>query len=127
MPRILYVEDNEDNIYMLARRLKRSGFDVLIARNGQQGISLARSEAPDLILMDLKLPVLDGWEATRRLKSDPQTARIPVIALSASAMNADAESAFDAGCNDFALKPVDFAQLLDKIDAQLGSASRPTP
>jgi CheY-like chemotaxis protein len=119
MAKILYVEDNEDNVYMLANRLRRSGFDVLAAENGARGLATARDERPDLILMDLSLPGLDGWEATRRLKAMPETAGIPVIALSAHAMAGDREQALAAGCDDYDAKPVDFARLLAKIRALL--------
>ena len=119
MPKILYVEDNEDNVYMLARRLKPQGFEVAVARDGEQGIAMATSEAPELILMDLGLPVLDGWEATRRLKSAPETKTIPVIALSAHAMDGDREKALAAGCDDYETKPVNLPRLLEKIRAAL--------
>ena len=115
--RILYVEDNDDNIYVIQARLARAGHLVSIARNGQQGIDMATAEQPDLILMDLSLPVLDGWEATRRLKASEATRHIPVIALSAHAMAGDRERALAAGCDDYDSKPVDFARLRAKIDA----------
>ena len=117
--KILYVEDNDDNIYMLERRLKRAGFDVLVARDGAQGVAMALAEQPALILMDLGLPVLDGWEATRRIKAAPETSRIPIIALSAHAMAGDAEKALAAGCDDFDTKPVELPRLLEKIKALL--------
>jgi two-component system cell cycle response regulator DivK len=120
MTKILYVEDNEDNIYMLRRRLERLGYDVVVARDGVQGLTMAQAEAPDLILMDLSLPSLDGWEATRRLKAAPQTRAIPVIALSAHVMAGDRETAFAAGCDDYDLKPVEFPRLRAKIEALLG-------
>ena len=120
MAKILYVEDNEDNVYMLRGRLERAGFDVVVAADGEQGVAMAGAEAPALILMDLRLPVLDGWEATRRLKARPETAVIPVIALSAHAMAGDRERALAAGCDDYDTKPVDFPRLLDKIRAALG-------
>jgi two-component system, cell cycle response regulator DivK len=125
MTRVLYVEDNEDNVYMLKRRLERAGFEVLVASDGAAGIAMARDERPDLILMDLSLPVLDGWEATRRLKSSEETRAIPVIALSAHAMPGDREKALDAGCDDYDSKPVKLPGLLAKIRALLpeGSAS----
>jgi CheY-like chemotaxis protein len=113
--KILYVEDNEDNVYMLERRLARTGFTVLIARDGIQGVAMAATERPDLILMDLGLPELDGWEATRRIKAQSSTKQIPVIALTANAMTGDKEKAIAAGCDDFDTKPVDMARLLDKI------------
>jgi CheY-like chemotaxis protein len=119
MTKILYVEDNEDNVYMLRGRLTRAGFTVVAASDGERGMALAASEAPDLILMDLSLPVLDGWEATRRLKVAPQTRTIPVIALSAHAMEGDQARALAAGCDDYDTKPVDFPRLLEKIRALL--------
>ena len=123
MARILYVEDNDDNIYMLQNRLTRQGFDVLIARDGASGVDMARSERPDLVLMDLGLPVLDGWEAARRLKADPATCRIPVIALSAHAMSGDRVQALEAGCDEYDVKPVEWPRLLTKIRALLPSES----
>ena len=121
--KILYVEDNDDNIYMLEKRLKRLGFSVLIARDGAQGVALAAAEQPDLILMDLGLPVIDGWEATRQIKAAPQTRHIPVIALTANAMTGDREKAISAGCDDFDTKPVELPRLLGKIQA-LASGER---
>lgn len=115
MPRILYIEDNEDNIYMLTRRLKRQGFEVLVARDGEQGVAMARSEQPDLILMDLNMPIMDGWEATRQLKGASETEAIPVIALSAHAMTGDRERAMAAGCDDYDTKPVRIDSLMAKI------------
>ena len=115
--KILYVEDNDDNVYMLKNRLSRAGFTVVVATNGVQGIAMAASEQPDLILMDLTLPDIDGEEATRRIKADPATRRIPVIALTANAMAADREKALAAGCDDFDTKPVDMPRLLGKIEA----------
>jgi len=115
--KILYVEDNDDNIYMLENRLKRAGFTVMIARDGAQGVAMAGAEQPDLILMDLSLPVLDGWEATRRIKAAPETRHIPVIALTANAMAGDREKAMAAGCDDFDTKPVELPRLLGKIQA----------
>jgi CheY-like chemotaxis protein len=123
MARILYVEDNDDNIYMLQNRLTRQGFDVLIARDGASGVDVAKVELPDLILMDLGLPVLDGWEAARRLKADPATCRIPVIALSAHAMSGDRVQALEAGCDEYDVKPVEWRRLLTKIRALLPSES----
>jgi two-component system cell cycle response regulator DivK len=117
--KILYVEDNEDNIYMLERRLKRAGFDVLIARDGAEGVAMARTELPALILMDMGLPVLDGTEATRKIKADPETKHIPVIALTANAMNGDREKAMASGCDDYDTKPVELPRLLGKIEALL--------
>ena len=119
MTKILYVEDNEDNVYMLRNRLTRAGFTVVVAPDGEQGVALAASEAPDLIVMDLGLPVLDGWEATRRLKVAPETCAIPVIALSAHAMEGDQAKALAAGCDDYDTKPVDFSRLFEKIRALL--------
>jgi CheY-like chemotaxis protein len=113
--KILYVEDNDDNVYMLKNRLSRAGFIVVVATDGSQGIAMAVAEQPDLILMDLTLPDIDGEEATRRLKADPATKRIPVIALTANAMAGDREKALAAGCDDFDTKPVDMPRLLGKI------------
>ena len=123
MSKILYVEDNEDNIYMLSRRLKRNGFDLVIARDGEEGVEKAEKEVPDLILMDLSLPKLDGWGATKALKKNEKTQHIPIIALSAHAMQEHKESALQAGCNDYDTKPVDFARLLSKIEEQLAKVS----
>ena len=125
MPRILLVEDNEPNRDMLTRRLRRRGFEVIAAEDGARGVELAASAAPDLVLMDVSLPVLDGWEATRRLKADPATARIPVIALTAHAMPADHERALAAGCDDFDTKPVELRRLLGKIAALLPAGAAP--
>ena len=119
MAKILLVEDNEMNQDMLSRRLQRKGYDIVIAVDGGQGVAMAQSEAPDLILMDMSLPVLDGWEATRQLKSAPSTRAIPVIALTAHAMSGDREKAFDAGCDDYDTKPIDLTRLLGKIQAML--------
>jgi two-component system cell cycle response regulator DivK len=119
MARILYVEDNEDNAFMLVRWLKREGFETAVARDGAHGVAAARDERPDLILMDLSLPILDGWEATRRIKEAPETRGIPIIALSAHAMSGDREQALSAGCDDYDSKPVDFGRLLGKIRALL--------
>jgi CheY-like chemotaxis protein len=123
--RILYVEDNDDNVYMLKNRLTRAGFTVIVATDGGQGVAMATSEQPDLILMDLTLPGIDGKEATQRLKADPATKRIPVIALTANAMSGDREKALAAGCDDFDTKPVELPRLLAKIRAlaPAGSAS----
>jgi CheY-like chemotaxis protein len=117
--KILYVEDNDDNIYMITRRLGRNGYKVIVAKDGEEGIAMARSEAPSLILMDLDLPVLDGWEATRRLKASDETRHIPVIAVSAYAMVSDRERAMAAGCDDFFSKPVDLKGLLERIESLL--------
>jgi two-component system, cell cycle response regulator DivK len=115
--KILYVEDNEDNVYVLESRLKRRGFTVIVARDGEEGVAMAAGKRPDLIIMDLSLPLLDGWEATRRIKSAPETSRIPVIALTANAMAGDREKAIAAGCDEFEVKPVEFQRLLAKIQA----------
>ena len=126
MARILYVEDNDDNIYMLKQRLERQGFEVLVARDGRAGVEAAREHMPDLILLDLGLPVLDGWEAARLLKEDERTRAIPIIALSAHAMAGDRAAALAAGCDDYGTKPVDFRQLLEKMAALLPArAARP--
>jgi CheY-like chemotaxis protein len=122
MPRILLVEDNEMNRDMLSRRLIRRGYEVLLAVDGEQGVAMARTESPALVLMDISLPVVDGWEAARRLKADPQTRSIPIIALTAHAMTGDREKALAAGCDDFETKPVELSRLLDKIQALLGAA-----
>jgi two-component system, cell cycle response regulator DivK len=119
MARILLVEDNEMNRDMLSRRLTRSGYDVVIAVQGEEGVALARTASPDLVLMDMSLPVLDGWEATRKLKEDPATREIPVIALTAHAMSGDREKARAAGCDDFDTKPVEYARLVSKIEGLL--------
>ena len=125
MTRILYVEDNEDNVYMLRRRLERKGIEVIVASDGAQGIAAAQREQPDLILMDLSLPVIDGWEAARRLKSAPDTQAIPIIALSAHAMTGNRERALAAGCDDYDTKPVDLAGLMAKIEALLAAGAGP--
>jgi two-component system, cell cycle response regulator DivK len=124
MPKILLVEDNEMNRDMLSRRLERKGFQVLMAVDGQQGIDLAGSGAPDLILMDMNLPVVDGWEATRRVKAAAETKAIPVIALTADAMTGDRDKALAAGCDDYDTKPVDFPRLLGKIETLLRQAGK---
>ena len=121
--KILYVEDNEDNVYVVKSRLTRAGFTILIAADGAQGVAMASTEQPDLILMDLSLPVLDGWEATRRIKAAPETKHIPVVALTAHAMAGDREKALAAGCNDFDTKPIELARLLEKIRALLPAQS----
>ena len=115
------VEDNEMNRDMLTRRLERKGFEVVVAINGKAGIDMASSSNPDIILMDLSLPVIDGWEATRRIKADPGTKAIPVIALTAHAMAGDEQKALEAGCDDYDTKPVDIKRLLGKIDNLLGA------
>jgi two-component system cell cycle response regulator DivK len=119
MPKILLVEDNEMNRDMLSRRLIRSGYEVILAVDGAQGVAMAASAAPDLVLMDMSLPVLDGWEATRRLKGDPATRGLPVIALTAHAMAGDEKKAREAGCDDFDTKPVEYTRLLAKIEGLL--------
>jgi CheY-like chemotaxis protein len=120
MPKVLYVEDNDDNVYMLKMRLElEDGFEVLVAGDGEQGLAIAAAERPDLILMDLTLPVVDGWEATRRLRLDPETRTIPIIALTAHAMAGDRERALAAGCDEFDTKPIDLERLLAKIRAVL--------
>lgn len=116
MARIILVEDNEMNRDMLFRRLVRKGHDVLTAVDGQEGVTLAREEQPDLILMDMSLPVIDGWEATRQLRADPQTRAVPIIALTAHALAGDRERSLEAGCNEYETKPLDFARLLAKIE-----------
>jgi CheY-like chemotaxis protein len=121
--KVLYVEDNEDNVYMLRGRLTRAGFTVVVAGDGEQGLAMAGTEAPDLILMDLSLPVLDGWEATRRLKAAAATRGIPVIALSAHAMDGERAKALAAGCDDYDTKPVDLPRLLEKIRTLLAKGT----
>ena len=125
MPKILYVEDNDDNVYMLVRRLERNGFEVLVAPDGEQGVAMAHKEHPDLILMDLNMPVLDGWEATRQLKGAPETQAIPVIALSAHAMSGDRERALEAGCDEYDTKPVRMDSLMAKIRTLLPGIVEP--
>ena len=125
MKRILLVEDNELNRDMLSRRLIRQGFEVVAAQDGAAGVAKASSERPELILMDMSLPVLDGWEATRQLKADPATSHIPVIALTAHAMSDDREKALAAGCDDFDTKPIELPRLLSKIQALLGPSATP--
>ena len=115
--KILYIEDNDDNVYMLKSRLTRAGFTMIVATDGAEGVAMAASEQPDLILMDLSLPVIDGWEAARRIKAGRETSRIPIIALTAHAMAGDQEKAIAAGCDDFDTKPVDLERLLGKIHA----------
>jgi two-component system cell cycle response regulator DivK len=122
MAKVLLIEDNEMNRDMLSRRLIRRGFQVVFAMDGQQGIDLARSERPDIILMDLSLPVIDEWEATRRVKADDATRVVPVIGLTAHAMSGDREKAIEAGCDDYDTKPVEFDRLIGKIEALLGTA-----
>jgi CheY-like chemotaxis protein len=124
MAKILLVEDNEINRDMLLRRLERRGYQVVVALDGAQGVSMARSETPDLILMDMSLPVLDGWEATRQIKATIETATIPILALTAHAMTGDREKAIAAGCDDYDTKPIDFPRLLDKMEKILAKAPR---
>ena len=127
MPKLLLVEDNEEGRDGLSRHLRRRGYDVLVAVDGQQGVDVARAEAPDLILMDMSLPILDGWEATRQLKAQSDTSGIAVIALTAHAMAGDRERALEAGCDDYDTKPIEFHRLLTKIESLLErklSASR---
>jgi CheY-like chemotaxis protein len=125
MAKILLVEDNEMNRDMLSRRLQKRGYEVIIAVDGQQGVALAQEEAPALIVMDMSLPVLDGWEATRQLKSAPATRAIPIIALTAHAMAGDRERAQEAGADDFDTKPVELPRLLEKIEALLARRAAP--
>ena len=122
MAKLLLVEDNEMNRDMLSRRLRRKGYEVLLAEDGAQALALIAEQPPDLVLMDMSLPVLDGWEATRRIKAAPETAGIPVLALTANAMAGDREKAFAAGCDDYDTKPVELARLLQKIEALLARA-----
>ena len=124
MPKILLVEDNEMNRDMLSRRLQRRGYEVLTAVDGESGLTLIRSEAPALILMDMSLPGIDGWEVTRQLKADPATRAIPIIALTAHAMAGDREQALAAGCDDFDIKPIELDRLLGKIEALLGGKAK---
>ena len=121
MTRVLLVEDHEEIWDFLSRRLKRRGFDVVLAFDGQDGVNKARAENPDIVLLDMNLPVMDGWTAAREIKSDPGTAGLPVIALTAHAMSGDRDKAIAAGCDDYHAKPIDFSRLLTQIDALLGS------
>jgi CheY-like chemotaxis protein len=123
MPRILLVEDNEMNRDMLSRRLTRKGFEVVIAEDGQKGVDMTQSENPDLVLMDMSLPVVDGWEATRRLKASEATKHIPIIALTAHAMAGDREKTLKAWCDDYDTKPIELPRLLEKINALLNGKS----
>ncbi|MEE8142787.1 MAG: response regulator [Planctomycetota bacterium] len=125
MAKILLVEDNEMSRDMLSRRLERRGYQVLIAVDGGQGVAMAQSEAPDLILMDMSLPVLDGWEVARQLKAAPETRGIPIIALTAHAMVGDREKALEAGCDDYDTKPIEFPRLVEKIETLLGKEATP--
>jgi two-component system cell cycle response regulator DivK len=124
MAKILLVEDNEMNRDMLSRRLQRKGFAVVIAEDGKSGVAMAESEAPDLILLDMSLPLVDGWEAARQIKAGPKTKDIPIVALTAHAMAGDREKALEAGCDEYDTKPVEFPRLLTKIEAILGSRRR---
>ena len=126
MSKILLVEDNYRNRNMLSRRLERRNYEVVIALDGESGLALAASEAPDLILMDMSLPILDGWEATRRLKADAATQHIPVIALTAHAMSSDRDKALEAGCDDYDTKPIELPRLLGKIEALLATPAGET-
>src|SRR5262245_55501879 len=123
MPKILMIEDNEQNRDALSRRLQRHGYDVVMAVDGQEGVAMAQAELPDLILMDLNLPDVDGWEATRRLKEAPETRAIPIMAMTAHAIAGDQERALQAGCDDYHAKPVDFQRLLTQIEALLTQSS----
>lgn len=125
MVKILLVEDNEMNRDMLSRRLTRKGYEVAIAIDGQQGLNMVQTENPELILMDMSLPIVDGWEATRRLKAAPETQGIPVIALTAHAMSGDREKALEAGCDDYDTKPIELPRLLEKIEALLAKRASP--
>lgn len=125
MPKILLVEDNEMNRDMLSRRLERKGYQVIIAVDGGEGVEKSQTENPDLILMDMSLPVLDGWEATRVIKAAPATASVPIIGLTAHAMAGDREKVMEAGCDDYDTKPVDLARLLSKIEALLPKKNNP--
>ena len=122
MFKLLLIEDNETNRDMLSRRLERKGYQVVLAADGQSGVEMAQSQTPDLILMDMSLPVLDGWEATRRLKADAATHGIPIIALTAHAMSSDRDKALEAGCDDYDTKPVEMPRLIGKIEALLSRA-----
>jgi CheY-like chemotaxis protein len=119
MPKILLVEDNEMNRDMLSRRLQRKGYEVILAVDGEQGVQASRAESPDLVLMDMSLPILDGWEATRRLRAEEATRALPIIALTAHAMPGDEQKALEAGCDDYDTKPIDLPRLLGKIEALL--------
>ena len=123
MAKILLVEDNEMNRDMLSRRLQRRGHEVVCAVDGAEGVEIARREVPGLILMDMTLPVLDGWQASRQLKADPATSGIPIIALTAHAMSADRQRALEAGCDDYDTKPIEFPRLIGKVDALLGTSA----
>lgn len=123
MPRILIIEDNEENRQALARRLKRRGYDVVLANDGQQGIESAKSERPDLILMDMNMPVLDGWQASQLIRANPLTQDLPIIGLTAHALAGDREKALQAGCSEYHTKPVDFSRLIVQIEALIKKGS----
>jgi two-component system cell cycle response regulator DivK len=123
MTKILLVEDHEEIWDFLSRRLKRRGFDVILAHDGQEGVNKTRSDNPDVVLLDMNLPVMDGWTAARELKASPDTARIPIIALTAHALAGDRDKALEAGCDDYHPKPVDFSKLLSQIDSALGTTT----
>ena len=123
MTRVLLVEDHEEIWDFLSRRLKRRGFDVVLATDGKEGLEKARSEGPDVMLLDMNLPVMDGWTAAETLKSDPATAKLPIIALTAHAMSGDKEKAIAAGCDDYHAKPIDFSKLLTQIEALVGASA----
>ncbi|HEY0569937.1 MAG TPA: response regulator [Enterovirga sp.] len=125
MAKILLVEDHEEIWDFLSRRLKRRGFEVLLAHDGQEGVDKVRAERPDIVLLDMNLPVMDGWAAAETLKGDPETARIPLIALTAHALSGDREKAMQAGCDDYHAKPIDFSKLLSQIDTALGTKATP--
>jgi two-component system cell cycle response regulator DivK len=125
MPTILYIDDTENNRILVTRRLEKKGYHVLTSENAMQGMAVAREQMPDLILMDMGMPDIDGWSATRHLKADPQLKAIPVIALTAHAMQGDREKTLDAGCEDYETKPFDFPRLFQKIETQLASRQRP--
>jgi CheY-like chemotaxis protein len=124
MPKILLVEDNEMNRDMLSRRLVRGGYEVAVAEDGERGVEMATNDRPDLILMDMSLPVIDGWEATRRIKAMPELRKIPIIALTAHAMATDREKALEAGCDDYDTKPIELQRLLGKIETLLAAAGQ---
>jgi two-component system, cell cycle response regulator DivK len=127
MAKLLLVEDNEMNRDMLSRRLIRRGYEVAIAVDGDEGVTMAQSEKPDLVLMDMSLPVIDGWEATRRIKSSEETRHLPIIGLTAHAMAGDREKALEAGCDDYDTKPIELERLIGKIEALLPSGAKPSP
>lgn len=121
MPRILLIEDNPDNSETLSRRLRRRGFHVMAAFNGQEGVEMARQEKPDLVLMDMNMPVMDGWQATSVLRNEPETREVPIIGLTAHALTGDREKALAVGCNDYHTKPIEFDRLMNQIEVQLRS------